>query len=289
MLVTPVAGPAVSTVAANATTGTALSSVKPETPPASVLSAVDDVSLSAAAGNASLVNPESETRLYQKSPNSQPAREQGDQQQPLAATAEEDVVTQVQEERELSEIRELKQRDQEVRAHEQAHASTGGIHAGSTSFSYETGPDGVRYAVGGEVSVDVSKVKDDPQATLEKMDQIQRAALAPAEPSSQDRQIAAEAAQKAAQALNEIAQQQLQRRDAEMGRLEEQQAETAEALEEAKAAQEEAREKESEEKAVSAAERNAEYNARMQRINEVLLEISMPPPVSAGQILDDVI
>jgi len=238
MQVTPVAGPAVSTVAANATTGTALSSVKPETPPASVLSAVDDVSLSAAAGNASLVNPESETRLYQKSPNSQPAREQGDQQQPLAATAEEDVVTQVQEERELSEIRELKQRDQEVRAHEQAHASTGGIHAGSTSFSYETGPDGVRYAVGGEVSVDVSKVKDDPQATLEKMDQIQRAALAPAEPSSQDRQIAAEAAQKAAQALNEIAQQQLQRRDAEMGRLEEQQAETAEALEEAKAAQE---------------------------------------------------
>ena len=163
------------------------------------------------------------------------------------------------------------------------------MHAGSASFSYETGPDGVLYAVGGEVSVDVSKVSDDPQATLDKMEQIQRAALAPAEPSAQDRQVAAQAAQKAAQALNEISQQQMQRRDAEMSRVEEQQAETAVALAEAKAAQEEAKEKESEEQAVSAAERNAEYNARMQRINEVLLQISMPQPVSAGQILDDVI
>merc|ERR1712169_100325 len=79
-------------------------------------------------------------------------------------------VKRAQEERELEEIRSLKQRDQEVRVHEQAHSASGGVHAGSASFSYETGPDGVLYAVGGEVSVDVSKVSDDPQATLDKME-----------------------------------------------------------------------------------------------------------------------
>merc|ERR1712169_94465 len=80
-------------------------------------------------------------------------------------------------------------RDQEVRVHEQAHSASGGVHAGSASFSYETGPDGVLYAVGGEVSVDVSKVSDDPQATLDKMEQIQRAALAPAETSKKRKTI----------------------------------------------------------------------------------------------------
>ena len=295
MQVSPVTTVAVSSAPVQSGAAAGLLSAKPETPLASVLAAVDDVTLSARSGNLTLRNPESETRLYQKSSpsslssqqDSAPVVSKTEDAQPIEQ--ENEFVKRAQEERELEEIRSLKQRDQEVRAHEQAHSASGGVHAGSASFSYETGPDGVRYAVGGEVSVDVSKVSDDPQATLDKMEQIQRAALAPAEPSAQDRQVAAQAAQKAAQALNEISQQQMQRRDAEMSRVEEQQAETAVALAEAKAAQEEAKEKESEEQAVSAAERNAEYNARMQRINEVLLQISMPQPVSAGQILDDVI
>lgn len=105
---------------------------------------------------------------------------------------------------EIEQIRELKQRDQEVRAHEQAHVSVGGQYAGSPSFVYETGPDGVKYTVSGEVPIDVSIVRGDPQATLAKMVQVQRAALAPAEPSSQDRQVAALAARLAAEARADI-------------------------------------------------------------------------------------
>jgi len=104
------------------------------------------------------------------------------------------------------EITKLKARDQEVRAHEAAHmAAGGGAVRGGASFSYQQGPDGKRYAVGGEVSIDASPVKDNPRATEQKALQIQAAALAPADPSAQDRKVAAQAAQMAAQALAELA------------------------------------------------------------------------------------
>ena len=86
-------------------------------------------------------------------------------------------------------------------------AAAAGLVRGGMSFSYQTGPDGRRYAVGGEVSIDSSPVADDPQATLDKARQIQAAALAPAEPSSQDRAVAAQAARMAMEARVELAQQ----------------------------------------------------------------------------------
>jgi hypothetical protein len=99
---------------------------------------------------------------------------------------------------EKRQVAELARRDREVRAHEAAHkGSAGGLARGGASFSYETGPDGKRYAVGGEVSIDTSPVEGDPAATERKMRQVQRAALAPAEPSSQDRKVAASAARQA--------------------------------------------------------------------------------------------
>ena len=107
-------------------------------------------------------------------------------------------------EADLEEIQKLSARDAEVRAHEQAHKSAAGSHGGAISLSYKQGPDGKRYAVEGEVPVDMSSVSGDPEATLAKMRQIQRAALAPAEPSSADRRVAARAAQKAAKAQREI-------------------------------------------------------------------------------------
>lgn len=58
-----------------------------------------------------------------------------------------------QEQRELAEF---KDRDQEVRAHEQAHQRAGGQYAGSPTYSVTRGPDGRSYAVGGEVQIDVS-------------------------------------------------------------------------------------------------------------------------------------
>jgi len=109
---------------------------------------------------------------------------------------------------EIDKLRELSQRDREVRAHEQAHAAVAGSLAkGGPSYSFERGPDGQLYAVGGEVQIDTSAVAGDPQATAEKARQVRRAALAPAQPSRQDRAIAAAASALEAQARVEIAQQ----------------------------------------------------------------------------------
>jgi hypothetical protein len=103
------------------------------------------------------------------------------------------------EERQL--LKELRARDAEVRAHEQAHLAAAGPYAnGAPTFEFQTGPDGRQYAVGGEVSIDSSPVPGDPEATVRKAQTIKRAALAPSDPSAQDRQVAAQAAQLEAQA-----------------------------------------------------------------------------------------
>lgn len=109
---------------------------------------------------------------------------------------------------ELSEVEQLQQRDTQVRAHEQAHLSAAGnLTVRGANFTFETGPDGKRYAVGGEVSIDTSVVADNPQATLRKAQQIRRAATAPVDPSSQDRFVAAEASRMEAQARVELSEQ----------------------------------------------------------------------------------
>jgi len=104
----------------------------------------------------------------------------------------------------IAQIRQLQSRDREVRAHEQAHSSVGGNLAGAPSLNFTTGPDGKRYAVSGEVSIDVSAVSGDPAATIRKLEQVQRAALAPADPSSQDRRVAASASASANLARSEL-------------------------------------------------------------------------------------
>ena len=102
------------------------------------------------------------------------------------------------------EIQRLAQRDREVKAHEQAHAAVGGVYASQPHYDYVKGPNGVRYATSGDVNIDVSPIEGDPQATLEKMQTIARAALAPAQPSSSDRAVAAKANRLAAQARSEM-------------------------------------------------------------------------------------
>ncbi len=96
----------------------------------------------------------------------------------------------------LKVVEEMKARDREVRAHEQAHMAAGaGIVAGGPSYSYQQGPDGHRYAVGGEVQIDTSAIPGDPKATIEKAEQVRKAAMAPANPSGQDMAVAASAQQ----------------------------------------------------------------------------------------------
>jgi hypothetical protein len=114
-------------------------------------------------------------------------------------------------------LEQLRQTDRRVRAHEQAHMAAGaGLVRGGVSFSYETGPDEKRYAVGGEVSIDVSGGSS-PQETLVKARQIRAAALAPADPSAQDQKVAAQAARMESEARAEIAAQQREAITAQAG------------------------------------------------------------------------
>ena len=101
-------------------------------------------------------------------------------------------------------VTQLRVRDVQVRAHEQAHlAAAGGYAASGASFQYQRGPDGRKYAVGGEVQIDVAS-ESDPEKTIRKMNVVRSAALAPADPSAQDRRVAARAAVGIAEAQGEL-------------------------------------------------------------------------------------
>jgi hypothetical protein len=104
-------------------------------------------------------------------------------------------------------LRSLQARDQQVRAHEQAHlAASGGLAISGASYTYQKGPDGVSYAVGGEVTIDVSPGRT-PEETIARAATIRTAALAPADPSGQDRAVAAAASQMEQQAYVQLAEQ----------------------------------------------------------------------------------
>lgn len=149
---------------------------------------------------------ETETQQAVEGRNDQQRDERESQGNDQQAASDDKQQTQA-EPAEQQKIQELKARDAEVKTHEQAHAAAGGQYAGAPSYSYEQGPDGKRYAVDGEVPIDVSKVADDPQATIQKLQQVQAAAMAPAQPSGADLRIAAEAAQGIVQAQHELTQQ----------------------------------------------------------------------------------
>lgn len=104
---------------------------------------------------------------------------------------------------------ELQQRDIEVRMHEAAHIAAGaGLTTGAT-YSYQRGPDNKMYAIGGEVGIDTSPGST-AQETLKKAGQIKRAALAPAQPSPADLQVAATATNMEIDAKIEIQKEQLE-------------------------------------------------------------------------------
>ncbi len=117
---------------------------------------------------------------------------------------------------ELKQLDKLKKRDAEVRRHEAAHKAAGGALASNPTYTFQTGPDGKQYAIGGEVKIDSSPVEGDPQATIAKMDIVIRAALAPEEPSAQDKRVASKAQQTKLQAQQELAKQQQEERNPEL-------------------------------------------------------------------------
>lgn len=109
----------------------------------------------------------------------------------------------------LALVDQLKARDTEVRQHEQAHlAASGGLATSGASYTYQRGPNGVNYAIGGEVNIDTAPGST-PQETIQRAQTIEAAALAPAQPSGQDRAVAAAAQQMENQARAQLAQQQV--------------------------------------------------------------------------------
>jgi len=110
--------------------------------------------------------------------------------------------------KEKTELQKLKQEDQRVKTHENAHkAAAGNLASGSPNYNYKVGPDGKRYAISGDVQINTSKVEDNPDATIKKAQQIRKAALAPGDPSPQDMKVAMEATRmelEARQESNEI-------------------------------------------------------------------------------------
>lgn len=107
-------------------------------------------------------------------------------------------------EEEQKQVEELKKRDQEVRTHEAAHlAAAGELAKGGPTFTFQTGPDGRHYAIGGSVQIDTSKGRT-PEETITKAQRIRAAALAVAEPSPQDVKVASQASRMEAEAAAEL-------------------------------------------------------------------------------------
>lgn len=116
---------------------------------------------------------------------------------------------------EQQQLAELKQTDAQVKAHEHAHKSTAaGLTTSGPNYEYETGPDGKKYAVAGDVNVSYQK-SSDPEVNLKNAQQLKAAALAPADPSSQDRKVAMQADREIAKARQEIMEEQNQTEEEE--------------------------------------------------------------------------
>lgn len=91
---------------------------------------------------------------------------------------------------ERAQLAELQATDQRVRAHEQAHAAAG---AYNVRYDYQTGPDGKQYAVGGSAQIATTTNSSDPDGRIAEARKMRNAALAPADPSSEDMAVAARA------------------------------------------------------------------------------------------------
>ena len=104
-------------------------------------------------------------------------------------------------------VNELQARDSEVKAHEAAHQAAGGGMTGAATYTYQQGPDGKMYAIGGEVSISM-RSGSTPQETIANARQIAAAAMAAGNPSPQDYSVAASARVMEMKAQQQLAQQQ---------------------------------------------------------------------------------
>ena|SRR5882724_10491714 len=105
-------------------------------------------------------------------------------------------------------VSKLEARNAHVMEHEAAHLAAAGAYAkGGATYTYQIGPDGKPYAIGGQVNVDLNAVPGNPRATIVKMRAIQAAASAPDDPSGQDNSVASAAAKIEAEATAQLEEQ----------------------------------------------------------------------------------
>ncbi len=98
----------------------------------------------------------------------------------------------------------LQERDTHVRSHEAAHIAAGGsLVSGGPTYTYQRGPDGKLYAVGGEVKIEIPKTKN-PKEMIAIAKQVRAAALAPSDPSAQDLKVASESMMMEIKAMSEL-------------------------------------------------------------------------------------
>ena len=83
----------------------------------------------------------------------------------------------------------LRRRDAAVRREEEAHAAVAGKYGSPPVYTYERGPDGRLYRVGGAVAINAT-VSGDPEELRRAGSRITAAAFAPVRPSSADRSAA---------------------------------------------------------------------------------------------------
>lgn len=90
-------------------------------------------------------------------------------------------------------VQRLAARDREVRAHESRHlAAAGELAVGGAHYTYQKGPDGKLYAIGGHVSISTGQEADPEKARL-KAAKVRTAAMAAGDASAADAAVAAHA------------------------------------------------------------------------------------------------
>ena len=104
-------------------------------------------------------------------------------------------------------VKDLAARDSEVKAHESAHQASGGGMTGAASYTYQQGPDGKMYAIGGEVSISTPAAST-PEEAIANARQVMASAMAAGNPSPQDFAVASSARIMEMKAMQQLAKEQ---------------------------------------------------------------------------------
>ena len=143
--------------------------------------------------------------------NEKKAQKEKEQQEQKAEASQEKSQPNQLSEDEKRVVRELASRDAEVKTHEASHQAASGGMAGPASYTYQRGPDGKMYAIGGEVSI-TTPATSSPEEAIKVARQLASAAMASGDPSPQDFAVAATARTMEIKAQQELAQKEQDKR-----------------------------------------------------------------------------